>query len=360
MNKEFIKALKEVEKEKGISQEVLLEAIEQALLSSYKKTFNTTTNVRVEIDRNTGAVRVLARKMAVDEIIDERLEMLLDEARKIKPDIQLYESFDVEVTPRNFGRIAAQTAKTVVMQRIKEAEHAVVYETFAGREDEMVTGKIQGQDSSNLYVLIDQTEAVLPLSELMPKDRFKLGDMVTAYLAGVETSSKGTTIYLSRTHPGFLKKLFEHKIPDVAEGIVKIKAIAREAGQRTKVAVMATRDDVDPVAACVGVKGQTIQLVTSELQGEKIDIIKWSDRPDEFIANALAPSKVLEVKIFEDEDEDEPIARVIVPDDQLTLAIGAKGQNARLAAKLTGHKIDLYSEEKAFKLFNRPRTHVET
>jgi N utilization substance protein A len=190
----------------------------------------------------------------------------------------------------------------------------------------------------------------------MPNERYKLGDMVTAYISSVETSTKGTMIYLSRIHPGYLKKLFELKIPEVSSGKVLIKSIAREAGQRSKVAVIASSSEVDPVAACVGVKGQTIQTITSELAGEKIDIIKWSSIPEEFVANALAPSKVLEVRIFEDEEGDEPIARVVVPDNQLTLAIGIKGQNARLAAKLTGYKMDLYSEEQAYKLFNRPRT----
>lgn len=356
MNKEFIKALTEIEKSKGISKEVILEAIEIALVSSYKKKFNTATNVRVDIDRKTGDIKVLAKKMVVDDMIDERLEILLEDARKLKPDIQLYEYIEIEVTPRDFGRLAAQTAKTVVMQKIKEAERNIIYEAFAGREEELVTGKVQGQDSSNLYVLIDQTEAILPLNELMPNDHFKLGDLVTAYVASVETSTKGTRIYLSRTHPGYLKKLFELKIPEVGAGKVIIKSIAREAGQRSKVAVAASNSEVDPVAACVGVKGQTIKTITDELQGEKIDIIKWSEIPEEFVANALAPAKVLEVRIFEEEDEPEPIARVIVPDNQLTLAIGIKGQNARLAAKLTGYKMDLYSEKQSLNLFNRPRT----
>ncbi|MGV2886188.1 transcription termination factor NusA [Paenibacillus taichungensis] len=357
MNRDFIKALNEIEKDKGISKEVLLEAIEAALVSSYKKKFNTATNVRVDINRKTGVMKVLASKMVVDDIIDERLEILIEEARKMNPDVQLDEFIDIEVTPGDFGRMAAQTAKTVVMQRIKEAERGLVFEAYAGKEEEIVTGKVQGMDSSNLYILLDRTEAILPLSELPSRERYKLGDMVTAYISRVETTTKGTSVFLSRIHPGHLKKIFDTKIPEVQEGKVAIKSIAREAGIRSKVAVVAIAPDVDAVACCVGVKGAAIQSVTAELNGEKIDIIKWSDDMKEYISNALAPAKVLDVHLFEAEEEDmEPVARVVVPDDQLTLAIGVKGQNARLAAKLTGYKMDLYSEEQAFKQFSRPRT----
>lgn len=356
MNKDFIKALAEIEKEKGISKEILLEAIETALVSSYKKKFNTATNVHVDIDRNTGAMKVLARKMVVDDIIDERLEILIDEARKTHTDTQLDDFIDIEVTPRDFGRLAAQTAKSVVMQRIKEAERGLVFEAYAGKEEEIVSGKVQGMDSHNLYVLLEGTEAVLPLSDLPARERYKLGDNVTAYISRVETTTKGTTVYLSRVHPGQLKSLFETTIPEVQNGKVMIRAIAREAGSRSKVAVAAATPEVDPVAACVGVKGAIIQSITSELSGERIDIIKWSSDMTEYISNALAPAKVLEVRLFDEEDEDEPIAQVVVPDDQLTLAIGVKGQNARLAAKLTGYKMDLYSEEQAFNQFGRPRS----
>lgn len=356
MNKDFVKALTEIEKEKGIPKEVLLEAIEAALVSSYKKKFNTAMNVSVDINRKNGSMKVLARKMVVDDIIDERLEILLDEARKTHPTVELDEYIEIEVTPRDFGRLAAQTAKAIVMQRIKEAERGIVYEAYAGKEEEVVTGKVQGLDSTNLYILLEGTEAVLPLNELLPKERYKLGDTVTAYISSVETSSKGTVVYLSRTHPGYLKKLFEKMIPEVQEGKVLIKSIAREAGQRSKVAVTSGSSDVDAVAACVGIKGQVIQSIMGELGSEKVDIIKWSETPEKYIANSLAPSSALEVKIFDDEEEDEPIARVIVPDHQLTLAIGTKGQNARLAAKLTGYKMDLYSEDQAYKQFNRPRT----
>lgn len=356
MNKEFIKALAEMEKEKGISKEILLEAIETALVSSYKKKFNTATNVHVDIDRDTGTMKVLAKKMVVDDIIDERLEILLDEARKTHPDAQLDDFINIEVTPRDFGRLAAQTAKSVVLQRIKEAERGMVFEAYAGKEEEIVTGKIQGMDSHNLYVLLEGTEAVLPLTDLPARERYKLGDTVTAYISQVETTTKGTTVFLSRVHPGHLKTLFETTIPEVQSGKVAIKAIAREAGLRSKVAVTAAAPEVDPVAACVGVKGAIIQSIASELSGERIDIIKWSSDMSEYIANALAPAKVLDVHLFDDEDEDEPVAHVVVPDDQLTLAIGVKGQNARLAAKLTGYKIDLYSEEQAMKKFGHSRS----
>lgn len=356
MNKDFLRALSEIEKEKGISKEVLLEAIETALFSSYKKKFNTATNVRVDIDRVTGAMKVIAQKMVVDDIIDDRLEILIDEARKINPDVHLDDFIDIEVTPRDFGRMAAQTAKNVVMQRIKEAERGLVYEAYSDKEDEIVTGKVHGMDSGNLYVLLDRTEAILPLSDLPPRERYKLGDIVTAYISRVETNTKGTSVFLSRVHPGHLKKLFETKIPEVQEGKVAIKSIAREAGIRSKLAVVATTPEIDAVAACVGVKGAVIQSITSELNGEKIDIIKWSNNIKEYIANSLSPAKVLDVRLFEpEESEKEPVAQIVVPDDQLTLAIGQKGQNARLAAKLTGYKMDLYSEEQAFKQFGRPR-----
>lgn len=357
MNKDFIKALHDIEKEKGISKEVLLEAIEVALVSSYKKKFNTSTNVVVDIDRTTGAMKVLSKKMVVDFIIDERLEILLEDARKTHPEAQLDDYIGIEVTPRDFGRLAAQTAKSVVMQRIKDAERGIVYEAYSGKEEEVVTGKVQGMDSSNLYILLDRIEAILPLDELPPGERYKIGDMVTAYISSVETTTKGAAVYLSRTHPGHLKKLFELKIPEVKDGKVQIKSIAREAGQRSKVAVTAAAPDIDAVACCVGVKGAIIQSISADLNGERIDIIKWSDDQKEYVANALAPAKAIDVRLLEpDEDESEPVAQVVVPDDQFTLAIGIKGQNARLAAKLTGYKMDLYSEEQAFKQFDRPRT----
>ncbi|RRJ54839.1 transcription termination/antitermination protein NusA [Paenibacillus oralis] len=356
MNKDFLKALSEIEKEKGISKEVLLNAIEDALVSSYKKKFNTATNVRVDINRKTGQMKVVAQKMVVEDIIDERLEILIDEAKKTNPEAQVDEVIDIEVTPRDFGRMAAQTAKTVVMQRIKEAERGLVFEAYSGKEEEIVTGKVQGMDSNNLYILLDRIEAILPLSELPSRERYKLGDMVSAYISRVETTTKGTSVILSRVHPGHLKKLFEKKIPEVQEGKVAIKSIAREAGIRSKIAVTAAAPEVDAVACCVGVKGAIIQSIAAELNGEKIDIIKWSSDEKEYISNSLAPARVLDVQLFENEDENEPIALVVVPDDQLTLAIGVKGQNARLAAKLTGYKMDLYSEEQAQRQFGRPRT----
>jgi N utilization substance protein A len=354
MNKDFIKALAEIEKEKGIPKEVLLQAIEDALVSSYKKKFNTSTNVRVDIDRKTGAIKVVAVKMVVDDIIDERLEILIEEARKMKPDVQLDEMLDIEVTPKDFGRISAQTAKQVVMQRIKEAERGIIYNNFLGMEDQLVTGKVEGEDARNLYVRINNAEAILPISDILPTDKIKKGDTIQAYINKVESTTRGTLIQLSRVHPGHLKRLFETKIPEVERGDVVIKSIAREAGVRSKVAVFAANPEVDAVAACVGVKGAIIQSISSSLGGEKIDIMPWSSDMEEFIGNSLAPAHVLEVKAFDDEED--PMARVIVRDHQLTLAIGIKGINARLSAKLTGWKIDIFSEAQALKEFNRPRT----
>jgi len=343
MNVEFIEALAEIEREKGISKDVLLEAIEAALISSYKRNFNTAQNVRVDIDRQTGVIKVYARKTVVDEVTDSRLEISLDAARDINPNYQLNDIVELEVTPRDFGRIAAQTAKQVVTQRIREAERGLIYEAFVDKQDDIVTGIIRRTDARNVYVDLGKVEAVLPVHELMPTDRIVQGERIKAYITKVENTTKGPQIFLSRTHPGLLKRLFELEVPEIYDGIVEIRSVAREAGFRSKIAVHSRNEDVDPVGACVGQKGARVQTIVNELRGEKIDIVRWSDEVEEFVANALSPAKVLEVRVY----EDQKMARVIVPDHQLSLAIGIKGQNARLAAKLTGWKIDIKSESQA-------------
>jgi N utilization substance protein A len=346
MNAEFIDALEQLEREKGIDKDTLIEAIEAALISGYKRNFNSAPNVRVAINRETGEVKVFARKTVVEEPQDTRLEISLDAALDINPSYQLGDVVDIEVTPRDFGRIAAQTAKQVVTQRIREAERSIVYSKFVDREEDIVTGVVQRHDGRVTYVDLGQTEAVLPLSEQMPTDKFKSGDRVKAYITRVERTTKGPQIVLSRTHPGLLKRLFELEVPEIYDGIVEIKAVAREAGHRSKIAVHSRNPEVDPIGACVGARGMRVQAVVNELNGEKIDIVKWSEDPAEFVANALSPAKVVSVHIL----EDEKVARAIVPDYQLSLAIGKEGQNARLAAKLTSWKIDIKSETQAAEL----------
>lgn len=352
MSMEFIEALSEIEREKGIAKDVLIEAIEAALISSYKRNFNTAQNVRVDINRMTGQIKVFARKTIVEEVLDPRLEISVEAARAINPHYQMEDIAEIEVTPRDFGRIAAQTAKQVVTQRIREAERGLIYHAFVDKEQDIVTGIIQRMDLRNLYIDLGKVEAALPLTELMPTDKFKQGDRVKSYITKVENTSKGPQIILSRTHPGLLKRLFELEVPEIFDGTVEIRSVAREAGFRSKIAVYSRNEEVDPVGSCVGPKGVRVQTIVTELKGEKIDIVRWSDSVEEYVANALSPSKVLEVIVF----EAEKMARVIVPDYQLSLAIGIKGQNARLAAKLTGWKIDIKSETQAEQEYGRPKS----
>lgn len=339
MNIEFIEALDQIEKEKGISKEILLEAIEAALVSAYKKNYGTAQNVKVNIDRATGEVKVFSQKTVKEEVKDPLLEINLVEAKKVNPLAKIGDIISIEVTPQKFGRIAAQTAKQVVMQRIKEAERNIIYEEFAGRETDLVTGTVQRHDKKNVIIDLGKTEVILPPNEQVPTETYNQGDRIKVYILEVRKTTKGPVIVVSRSHPGLVKRLFELEVPEIYEGIVEIKSIAREAGSRTKVAVHSRDENVDPVGACVGPKGARVQAVVEELKGEKIDIIKWSKNAAEFISNALSPAKVLSVEV----EEDNKIARVLVPENQLSLAIGKEGQNARLAAKLTGWKIDIKS-----------------
>ncbi|WP_047151681.1 transcription termination factor NusA [Aneurinibacillus tyrosinisolvens] len=343
MNAEFIEALNDIEKEKGISKEVLIEAIEAALVSGYKRNFNSAQNVRVDINREMGNVRVFARKTIVEEVTDSRSQISIDEAHEIDPNYMLDDIIDMEVTPRDFGRIAAQTAKQVVTQRIREAERGIIYNEFIDREQDIVTGIVQRQDGRFYYIDLGKVEALMPVNEKMPTETFKQGDRVKAFITKVEKTTKGPQIFVSRTHPGLLKRLFELEVPEIFDGVVEIRSVAREAGDRSKIAVHSSDPNVDPVGACVGQKGMRVQTVVQELKGEKIDIVKWSEDTAEYVANSLSPSKVVHVTVY----EGEKMTRVVVPDYQLSLAIGKKGQNARLAAKLTGWKIDIKSEAQA-------------
>ena len=340
MNVEFTKALEQIEKDKGISKDLLIEAVEAALISSYKRNFGSAQNVRVEIDRDTGEVNVYSRKIITDDVTDALLEIHVEDAKKHNTNYRIGDIFEGKVTPRNFGRIAAQTAKQVVVQRIREAERGIVYDEFINRESEIITGEVSRVSRGSVYISLGRTEAILGPSEQIPNEEYKHGDRMKCYIVEVKKTTKGPQILLSRTHPGLVKRLFEFEVPEIHDGIVEIKSISREAGSRTKIAVDSKDPDVDSVGACVGPKGIRVQAIVNELNGEKIDIIKYSDDPEKFIASSLSPAKVILCEV----NPDEKTARVIVPDYQLSLAIGKEGQNARLAAKLTGWKIDIKSE----------------
>ncbi|MGI6533281.1 MAG: transcription termination factor NusA [Peptococcia bacterium] len=346
MNLELIEALHDLEKERGIDFDVLVEAIEAALISAYKKNFGTLQNVRVVFDRETGDFRVFSRKTIVEEVNDPRTEIALSEARKLDPRYELEDVVETEVTPRNFGRIAAQTAKQVVVQRIREAERDMIFDEFSNREGDIVTGIVQRVENRLVFIDLGKAEAILGINEQMPGETYFQGKRIKTFIVEVRKTTKGPQILVSRTHPGLLKRLFELEVPEIHDGIVEIKSVSREAGSRSKIAVHSKDENVDSVGSCVGPKGMRVQAIVDELRGEKIDIVKWSADPVKFVANSLSPAKVLSVEIF----PDEKIAQVVVPDYQLSLAIGKEGQNARLAAKLTGWKIDIKSESQAAQL----------
>ncbi len=340
MNVDFIQALDDIEKDKGIAKEILLDAIETALLSAYKKDFGSKENVRVEIEDKTGSVQVYARKEITDNVENANTQILLEEAKKFDSSYEIGDYIEIEVTPSNFGRIAAQTAKQVVMQRIREAERDVIYEEYKQKEGEIITGTIQRFSDDNILIDMGKTEALLPVSEQIPGELYEVGSRIKLYIVEVSSTTKGPKILVSRTHPNLLKRLFEIEVPEIYDGIVEIKEIAREAGYRSKIAVHSRNKNVDPVGACVGPKGMRVQAVVDQLNGEKIDIVKWNEDPAVLVANALNPAEVSEVRLNEEEKK----AMVVVPDFQLSLAIGKEGQNARLAAKLTGWKVDIKKE----------------
>lgn len=343
MSSELLDALTLLEKEKGISRDVIIEAIEAALVSAYRRNFNQAQNVRIDLNLGNGTMRVFARKEVVDEVFDPRLEISVEDAQKINPNYQVEDVVEMEVTPKDFGRIAAQTAKQVVTQRVREAERGIIYSEFIDREEDIMTGIVQRTDPKFIYVSLGKIEAILPANEQMPNEHYKPHDRIKVFITKVEKTTKGPQIFVSRTHPGLLKRLFEIEVPEIYDGTVEIKSVAREAGDRSKISVHSDNAEVDPVGSCVGPKGTRVQAVVNELKGEKIDIVKWSSDPVVFVANALSPSKVLDVIV----NEDDKATTVVVPDYQLSLAIGKRGQNARLAAKLTGWKIDIKSETDA-------------
>ncbi|WP_299448281.1 transcription termination factor NusA [uncultured Phascolarctobacterium sp.] len=343
MNADFISAIQELGKEKGIDPEILYKAVEDALVAAYKKNSNTNQNVRVDMNKETGEIHVYAQRTVVEgEPIDET-EIALDEAQAIDARYMAGDIVEIEVTPKNFGRIAAQNAKQVVVQRIREAERGQVYERFQSRNQDIVTGIIQRMENKNVYIDLGKVEAVLTPNEQIPGEIYQYHDRMKTFIVEVKRSTKGPQIMVSRTHPGLLKRLFELEVPEIHDGVVEIKSVAREPGMRSKISVYTADENVDPVGACVGHKGMRVQTIVNELRGEKIDIVKYSEDPAQYVANALSPAKVVSTNI----NETEKICRVVVPDYQLSLAIGKEGQNARLAAKLTGWKIDIKSESQA-------------
>lgn len=339
MKQELLEALEALEKEKGISKDLLIETIEAALITAYKKNFGSSQNVKITIDQSTGDVRVYSRREVVEESMDDFFEITLEEAKAIDANYEIGDFIDSEVTPKDFGRIAAQTAKQVVVQRIREAERSIIFDEYSDRESEIVTGTIQRISKGTVFINLGKTEAVLLPTEQIPGEEYPQGGRIKSFIVEVSKTSKGPQVVLSRTHPGLVKRLFELEVPEIYNGEVEIRGISREAGSRTKIAVFAPNPDIDPVGSCVGPKGARVQNIVTELRGEKIDIIKWNEDPAEFIKNALSPSKVDLVAV----NEADKSALVVVPDYQLSLAIGKEGQNARLAAKLTGWKIDIKS-----------------
>ncbi len=344
---EIIEALDQLEKEKNISKEVIMDAIEKSIQSACEKDFGNDIDYNVIMDRNTGEIRVFANKLVVDEIVDSRTDILLAEAKMISDEYNIGDYVQVEVTTKDFGRIAAQKARSIIVQAIKEGERDAIFNTFAGRAKDIITGVVQKYVGNNLNISIDEkNETILNESEMIPGEHFVPGDRIKLYIVEVKKTNKGFKLLVSRTHPELVKKLFEKEVTEVADGTVEIKSISREPGSRSKIAVWSNDENVDPVGACVGITGTRVNNIVDDLNGEKIDIIEWSEDPEVFIRNSLSPSKVISVKA----NTEDKTALVIVPDKQLSLAIGKEGQNARLAARLTSYKIDIKSEEQAQKL----------
>ena len=337
----MLNALDALEAEKGISKEIVIDALEAALVSAYKRHYGQAQNVEVEFEQKKGKIHVYAVKEVTEEVMDSQLEVSLKDALLINPAYEIGDKIRFEVTPKDFGRIAAQTAKQVILQRVREAERTIIYNEFSAYEKDIMQGIVERQDKRYIYVNLGKIEAVLSKQDQMPNEFYQPHDRIKVYVSRVENTSKGPQVFVSRSHPDLLRRLFEQEVPEVYDGLVEIVSVAREAGDRSKVAVRSTDPNIDAVGTCVGPKGQRVQAIVNELKGENMDIVEWDEDPAVFIANALNPSQVVDV-IF---DEQNPKAcTVVVPDYQLSLAIGKRGQNARLAAKLTNHKIDIKSE----------------
>lgn len=337
MSEDFVTLLEQFEKEKGISRDVLIEALEQALVSAYKRNYGSHKNVRVEIDRQNGSMNVYVKKEVVDEVVIPDSEISLENAKKINPQYELGDVIEEKTAPQTFGRIAAQTARQVVTQRIREAERNMVYSEFSGKVGDIVSGIVQRVERKSVMVDLGTVEAMLMPQEQVESDNYHPNQRLKIYIVDVQRTTKGPQIIISRTHAGLVRKLFELEVPEIQTGVVEIKSVSREAGSRSKIAVVSNDENVDPIGACVGSKGTRVANIVDELNGEKIDIIKYSDDPAQYIAAALAPAEVESVTV----NEEEKLCTVVVAKNQLSLAIGKEGQNARLAAKLTGWKIDI-------------------
>ena len=355
-NKELILALEELEKEKGIKKDYLLESIETALVTAYKRNFDASENVKVEMNEDTGATHVYSVKEVVENIENPITQISLDEAKKINKTLKVGDEVNIEIVPKNFGRIAAQTAKQVIIQKIREAERTVLYEQYSDKKCEIVSGTIQKAERGIVIMDLGKLEGLMPTKEQIPTETYRVNDKIKAYVVDVEKGEKGAPyVVVSRSHPDFVKKMLEMEIPEIYDGIIEIKSVSRNPGKRCKVAVYSQDENIDPVGSCVGQRGIRIQNVINELHGEKIDIIEWSPDISTFIAAALLPAKILAADI----KEEERFAQVIVPDDQLSLAIGKGGQNARLAAKLTNWTIDIKSESQFRELLNKKQEENE-
>ena len=355
--KELIEAIDDLEKENGVDKEEMLQTIETALITAYKRNFDSTAdNVKVVMDRGTGEIHVYAEKEVVDELTDEKVQISLKEAKEIDKKYEVGDIVQIEIIPRDFGRIAAGTAKQVIIQKIREASRNFLYNEFNERKGEIVSGIVQKADGNIVVIDLGRLEGIMPQKEQMPTEKYHVNDKIRAYVLDVEKGLKGSPqVMVSRTANDFVRKLFELEIPEIYEGVIEIKSIARDPGYRSKVAVYSPDENIDPVGSCVGQKGIRIQNVINELHGEKIDVIEWNSDPSIYISEALLPAKVLAVDI----KENEKFAQVIVPDDQLSLAIGKSGQNARLAAKLTNWKIDIKSETQFRKLLEERKNNSE-
>jgi N utilization substance protein A len=340
MSVDLLYALEQLEKEKGIGKELIIETIEAALISAYKKNFGSSQNVKVKFDVPTGEFKVYAMKKVAEKPQNSLLEISLDEAKNIDGNFSEEDFVEIEVTPRKFGRIAAQTAKQVVLQRLRDAEKGMIFDELVSKEGEIISGIVRRIERKHIVIEMEKAEAILPINEQVPNEIINMNDRIKVYVIEVKKSTKDPQIVVSRTHPGLVKRLFELEVPEINDGTVEIRSISREAGSRTKIAVFSRDENVDSVGSCVGQKGTRVQSIVDELKGEKIDIVKWSSNPEEYISSSLSPAKVVKVDIFESEKS----ARVVVPDFQLSLAIGKEGQNARLAAKLTGWKVDIKSQ----------------
>src|SRR6186713_2018346 len=343
MNAEFIAMLDYLERERGIKREILIEAVSNALLSASKKSVGASRDLHIDIDAKTGEIRALANLLVADRVTNPQDEISLEKARKIKPDAQVGESVEVEVTPRNFGRIAAQTAKQAMMQRIRQVEKEMIYEEFKDRAGEIVSGTVRRFDRSDVILDLGKFEAIMPQRERVVVEDYNVGDRLRAYVVAVENGIRGPEIIVSRSHPNFVRRLFELEVSEIADGTVEIRGIAREAGYRTKIAVWSANDKVDPVGACVGMKGARVKNIVRELNNEKVDIIRWSSDIKELVLEALKPAKIKQITL----DEAKKAVEVRVDEDQLSLAIGKRGQNARLTHRLTGWEINIGKDTSA-------------